>query len=266
MRTITRNNRLTQILQTDYPFITIDNTAQVLDISRQAAAMQLQRWQTQGLLHRVRRGVYAREPIPALTSRHPIEEQWKLVPAFFEPAYIGGWTAARHWAAAPPCPELCILTPRQLQRKRHILYGIPVVAKQIQESAFFGTLMQDCDGVEVQISDPHKTIVDILDDLHLGGGFSQVMTHVRDYCASEIYDEELLLTYAQRMGNGAIIKRLGFIAEFVCVQDSLARACANQLTRGKATLHPTVPNTQLIKKWRLLVPEDWQHLVTSDGV
>lgn len=71
-------------------------------------------------------------------------------------------------------------------------------------------------------------------------------------------DNELLIRYAEQFGNGAVFKRLGFLAEVRLHDRSLAAACHARLTHGYAKLDPAFASPQLATNWRLWVTKRWK--------
>lgn len=69
---------------------------------------------------------------------------------------------------------------------------------------------------------------------------------------------ETLVQYAKRLGNGAVFKRLGFLAERQGRDGSIVSACQRNMTEGKAKLDPALASPRLIGRWRLWVPESWK--------
>jgi predicted transcriptional regulator of viral defense system len=64
--------------------------------------------------------------------------------------------------------------------------------------------------------------------------------------------------YADRLGNGAVFKRLGFVLERVApAEKETIDACRGRLTKGNAKLDPSLPAKRLVTAWRLWVPENW---------
>jgi predicted transcriptional regulator of viral defense system len=64
--------------------------------------------------------------------------------------------------------------------------------------------------------------------------------------------------YAEQLGNGAVFKRLGFLADTQLNDKKLADACRVRLTEGYARLDPALPSSNLITAWRLWVPARWK--------
>ena len=116
------------------------------------------------------------------------------------------------------------------------------------------------DNVKLNISDPYKTILDIIDDPYLGAG----LQHTVD-CLSELKksssnsgDLERFLKYAIQFNNGALFKKLGFLAEKLEFKPSFVEECSNRLTTGYTFLDKTAENNKLVTRWRLWVPEGFE--------
>lgn len=80
---------------------------------------------------------------------------------------------------------------------------------------------------------------------------------MREICLSTA-DRDLLIRYAEQFGNGAIFKRLGYLAGTRLHDWALAEACRARLTQGYARLDPALPSPNLITAWRVWVPAHWK--------
>ncbi len=110
--------------------------------------------------------------------------------------------------------------------------------------------------MKVQVSDPHKTIVDMLDDPSIGGGIRSVVDFFQQYLSSDNCNLDILLQYADKMQNRAIFKRLGFILSKIKPQEAHSITyCLERLSQGNSQLDPTSKSKRLIKKWRLWIPK-----------
>jgi predicted transcriptional regulator of viral defense system len=107
--------------------------------------------------------------------------------------------------------------------------------------------------LRVAVSDPSRTIVDLLDEPALGGGIRHVAEMVEQYFAGELRADEQLLDYAQRLGNRTVFKRLGYLLESLGVDaPELVAACLNRQSSGITDLDPAVPATGHIStRWNL---------------
>ena len=132
--------RLAAVLNEAGDVVRIDDARSALDISRNEAAKQLSRWMKQGWFRRVGRGVYLPVPIEMLGSSLVLEDPWILVPSLFDPAYVGGRSAAEHWDLTEQIfNDIVVLTGRPVREKSKRLQGIRFSLKHIKEGEIFGT-------------------------------------------------------------------------------------------------------------------------------
>ncbi len=68
-------------------------------------------------------------------------------------------------------------------------------------------------------------------------------------------DTNRLLEYAIQINNGALFKKLGYLAEKLDFSAALISECAKRLTTGYTHLDKHANNSRLITKWRLWVPK-----------
>lgn len=251
--------RLSAVLREAGDLITVDDASAALRVDRVNAAKLLARWQKQGWLQRVRRGLYA--PVPLASSREDqvIENPWSLVSELFEPGYVGGASAAHHWDLTEQLfRSVFVYTTRPVRRVQQRIRGIEFIVHHIRRDELFGTRTLWLGRAKLQVSDLHRTIVDMLNDPAVGGGIRHVDDCLRAYLSRRDADSSKLLSYAERLGNGAVLKRLGFLAERAGGPATLVAACAKRLTSGNAKLDPAVPSPRLVRRWRLRLPGNWK--------
>jgi len=251
--------RLADVLKTSGDFITIDKTVEVLGGNRSDAARLLARWANQGLLKRIQRGIYAPVSLAAFGAEQVLKDPWCLVPEIFPPAYIGGWSAAEYWGLTEQLFRgICVLTAKPLRKKEFNLQGIPFVVKQIDEKKMFGLKPVWRGQTKVFVSNPSRTIVDILDDPSLGGGIRHVNDCLNKFLKERSSEQKEMIEHAKKIDNGAVFKRLGFLLSLIPGYEDLAKECASNLTEGNAKLDPSLKCDRLIKKWKLWVPQKWK--------
>ena len=251
--------RLAVVLRATKDAISIQDTAHTLGLSRTAAAKLLSRWRKQGWLRRIGRGLYVRVPIDLADSEQVVEDPWVLVPALFGQCYIGGWTAAHHWDLTDQLfNETVVFTTRRVSAKRVAAQGVTFVLHHIGEQRLFGLKSLWRGTSRVNISDPARTLIDMLAMPETGGGIDHVAECLATYANSASFDSSLLIRHAEQLGNGAVYKRLGFLAQALLHHEELAKACGARMTQGHAQLDPARPSRHLQTAWRLWVPERWR--------
>jgi len=251
-------SQLVRVLSASGNVIHIDDVVKSLGRSRTEAAKRLSRWKEQGWLRRVGRGAYVPVSLDTLGAERVLDDPWVLVPALYAPCYIGGRTAAEHWDLTEQIfKDIVVITAQLIREKHQVRHGTPFTLKHLSHDKFFGTKPVWRHQTKVPISDIHRTIVDMLDEPSLGGGIQHVSECVNTYLARTDRDDLKLVQYAKHMGNGAVFKRLGFLAERNLKGVNLAKLCVPNLTTGNAKLDPALDCPRLIAKWRLLIPNSW---------
>ena len=237
--------------------VRIDDAVSALGVTRPAATKLLWRWARQGWLRRVGPGTYALAQLDSIDSDQVLDDPWVLVPALYAPAYVGGWTAAEHWDLTEQLfRSIVVMTTRPVHSKHRTHHGTPFLLRHIHPRKLFGTRSTWRSRTRVPLSDIHRTVVDLLDDPTVGGGAQHVADCVAAYLGRDNRDDETLSRYAETLGNGAVFKRLGFLAEQYG-DSSLADVCRARLTSGYAKLDPSMPCPVPLHRWRLRVPTHW---------
>lgn len=254
-----RRERLSVVLRQSADVVTVDDASAALKVDRTVAAKTLARWAQQGWLKRVRRGLYAPVPLEASPADQVIEDAWALVPRLFAPAYIGGASAASHWDLTEQMfRTVFVFTARPVRRSKQVVQRTSFLVRHVAERRIFGTRALWRGRVKIEVSDVHRTVVDMLDAPSCGGGISQVFDCLRVYLTRQDADTALLLSYADRLGNGAVFKRLGFLAERAGLASDLVEECARRLTKGVVKLDPAITAPRLVRRWRLWIPDRWK--------
>ena len=186
-------------------------------------------------------------------------------PALFAPAYVGGRTAAEHWDLTEQIfNDIVVFTSQVVRIKKQERQGFKFTLKHIDPSKFFGTKPVWRHRSKVLVSDTHRTIIDMLDDPAVGGGIQHVTDCLRSYLIRQDRDDQKLIDYGERLGNGAVFKRLGFLVEKHESGKQLAELCAERLTAGISKLDPALRSERIVSKWRLSVPATWKRGASDD--
>lgn len=251
--------RLSAVLRGSKGTIEVRETASILRTSDSAAAKILARWAAKGWLSRVRRGIYVPVPLDSKTANIALEDPWLVAQRLYSPCYVGGWSAAEYWDLSEQIFRTIVVMTTQRPRLRTVtMKGSDYLLRTIPAKNLFGLKPVWRGKVKVNVSDPTRTILDMLSDPHLGGGIRTVVDMLTSYLNSKEKDLGLLINYAERLGNGAVFKRLGFILERVSPNDQKAlEECWERLTKGNSKLDPSLPSERLITAWRLWVPKNW---------
>jgi predicted transcriptional regulator of viral defense system len=251
----THRARLGSVLRAAKEVVSVDIASQTLGIERRAAAKLLSRWKQQGWLRRIAHGLYVPVPLDLAGSEQLTADPWVLVPTLFNQCYIGGWTAAHHWELTEQLfNETLVFTTRRVTEKRVIAQGAVFMLHNVKPKRLFGLKTLWRGSVKVSISDPERTLVDMIAVPQVGGGIDHVADSLSVYLETKTANRDLLIRYAGEFNNGVIFKRLGYLAETRFHDDRLAAECRSRLTQGYARLDPALPPKKLVTAWRLWLP------------
>lgn len=256
--------RLVAVLQAASDVVQIHDVVHTLEVGRTDAAKLLSRWSKQGWLRRVGPGVYVPVGLDALTDNKVLDDPWILVPVLFESAYIGGRTAAEYWDLTEQIfRDIVVMTEQKVRQKSQYRSGVRFTVKHVKKETNFGTKTIWRGRIRIAVSDIHRTIIDMLDSPNIGSGIQHVSDCLTVYFSHADRDDVKLLDYAIRLGNGAVFKRLGFLAESRRDTASLVEACRVRRTRGNAKLDPDISCARLISRWHLFIPHSWDKATST---
>jgi predicted transcriptional regulator of viral defense system len=251
--------KLAEVIRGTKGTISVAETATILGIPRSDAAKMLSRWAGKGWLSRVYRGLYITVPLEAETADIPMEDPWIVAERIYAPCYIGGWSAAEYWELTEQVfRTIVVMTTQKPRNRAPTIKGVPFLIRTVSERTMFGLKPAWRGQIRVSISDPSRTIIDMLSDPGLGGGIRSTADMLADYLRSEKKDTQLLVEYAKRLANGAVFKRLGFLLERLAPNEQVViDTCRSELTKGNAKLDPALSADKLVTRWRLWIPKGW---------
>jgi predicted transcriptional regulator of viral defense system len=251
--------RLAEIIRGTKGVISVSEATAIIQMTASNTAKLLSRWNKKGWLSRLRRGQYAIVPLESKTVDVVLEDPFAVAEKLFGPCYIGGWSAAEHWGLTEQIFRSIIVITAQIPRKREqTIKGTTFLLKSVSTKKLFGLKSVWKGQVKVSISDPSRSIVDLLDDPILGGGIRPAADIFLNYLKSDKRDLKSLLGYAKELGNGAVFKRLGFLLErYEPNETEIIDTCRANLSKGNSKLDPGMAADALVTRWRLWVPKNW---------
>jgi predicted transcriptional regulator of viral defense system len=178
----------------------------------------------------------------------------------FAPCYIGGWSAAEHWGLTEQIfRSLCVMTTRRPRNREPELRKARLEIHTVASSSFIGLKTVWRGGTRVQVSDPPRTLVDMLASPSLGGGIRHVAEMLATLLRERPKEAPKLLQYAEKLGVGAVYKRLGYLLQRDHAGSAdtaeLIGTCRQRMSAGYASLDPALPAERLVTAWRVWVPD-----------
>lgn len=262
----TDRERIASIIRGSKGTTSVTEAADILGVSSTHAAKMLARWTKKGWFSRVKRGLYIPVPLESRTADVPLEDPWLIAERLYSPCYIGGWSAAEHWDLTEQIFRTVVVMTTQKPRDRSpTIKGTSFLVSTVSDKFMFGLKSVWRGKVKISVSDPTRTILDMLNDPRLGGGIRSTVDMLKNYFRTENKNLELLIQYAERLGNGAVFKRLGFLLERLAPKEvNSINKCRTNLTTGNAKLDLQLSADKLITRWRLWVPEAWVKEIRID--
>ena len=209
-----------------------------------------------GWLTRIRRGLYSTVSLDVAEPSTLKEDPWIIAAKVFLPCYIGGWSACEHWGLTEQIfKDTVVITSHPVRRSHVEIQGTPFIVKTVRNDKMFGTEIVWRGRTRIPVSDPARTIIDILDDPGIGGGIRHVAETLESYLSHSRRDDSLLLNYAHKLGNRTIFKRLGYLLEAMSKGEaSLIEECHKAISSGISLLDPTAPRKgRFFRKWNLQI-------------
>jgi predicted transcriptional regulator of viral defense system len=207
-----------------------------------------------GWLSRVRRDCYTTVPLGATSPAQWREDPWVVAAKTFAPCYLGGWTACEHWGLTEQIfSEVVVITSRKARHRLVKIQGTRFRVKVVSEKRMFGLRDIWRGQNRVKVSDPARTLVDLLDNPPLGGGMRHVAEVLRNYLEGTSRNDQDLASHALAFGRGAVFKRLGYLLEILGTNaPELADLCSRNVSAGINLLDPGAkPTGVIVSRWGL---------------
>lgn len=253
---------LTTLAARDKDIFSTDDAYDVLGEGR-ATRETLERLADKGWLERVEKGKYLIVPLEAGPDRSWTEDAFVIAHHLVEPGAIAYWTALNHWNLTEQVPRVTyVQTPARKENRRPEVLGMRFRIVRIKGERFFGLHRFTAGDTTVQVTDREKTVIDCLDRPELSGGVVEVAGGLRE--GDGEFDWNRMTDYLRRFGSGAVVKRLGFLAEALELGHppgpELLEEWQGLLTAGISKLDPSSPREthRIATRWRVEVnlPEE----------
>ena len=213
----------------------------------------LERLENKGWISRIKRDRFAVIPLSSGEDRSPQLHEFVVAMELVTPAAIAYWSALNHHGMTEQLPRtVFVATDHPVRRQPGTVLGVSYKVVALRPEKFFG-IEQDWIGERpFKITDREKTIIDGLDQPRYVGGIEEIIKALSGSWTQ--FDEAKLRTYATKIGNGAVAKRLGFIMEALGIGDAASFHESVQLAPGYSPLDPTLPRRgKHNRRWGLLV-------------
>lgn len=228
----------------------------VLNVKKLKAKNLLNAWVKRNWLVRIRKGLYSIVPLGGMRPDAGREDTWVVAQAVFSPCYIGGWSACEYWGFTEQIfNNIIVYTTKRIDAAKKTIQGANYLIKFIKKDKYFGLKPVWKDQIKIMVSDPARTVIDLLNDPKSGGGIRNVILMVKEYFSSKERNDNSLVEYLSKFGNRTIYKRLGYIIEISKIDaSSVLETCERNISSGFSKLDPSLAKKgRTIKKWNLII-------------
>ncbi len=228
---------------------TFEEARQVLGTDASVARVIMSRLEKRGWIERIEKGKYLIIPLGAEKGKYTVHE-FVIGSMLIKPCSISYWSALHFHALTEQIPNVVFLQSTQRKAAQKLsLFGVSYQIVRITPRKFFGAKKEWIEETAIDITDREKTIIDCLDKPQNCGGVIEVAKALSRTDLNELKANE----YLTRFGNSAVIRRLGFLLDFLGKPIALPPID----TRNYVKLDPTMPDEgSRNAEWRLLVNLD----------
>lgn len=228
---------------------TFDELVKVFNIPRNVLWVILSRLEKQGWVERIEKGKYLIIPLGAEKGEYTVNE-FVIGSLLVKPYAIAYWSALHFYGLTEQIPNTVFIQTTVRKKRQNVdIFGVKYKIIKVKGSKFFGIRKEWIEDTQVNITDKEKTIIDCLDKPQYCGGIVEVAKALR----SGKFDKGKLLAYANKIENSGVIRRLGFLCEFLGIGIDIPRV----ETRNYLYLDPTMQKKGgKNAKWHLIVNVD----------
>lgn len=210
-----------------------------LGIPYEKAKLIVNRLTAKGWLIALSRGNYLIVPLEAGVEGRYSEHEFVIASHLIEPYYIGYWSALQHHGLTEQMPvTVFVATTKSVKKRIRVILDSRYRIVTVVEQKFFGFDRVTVANSTVSISTKAKSIADCLDHPEYCGGIDEVAKAI--WAARDGVSVAEVADYGRRMGNSAILKRLGFLAELLDLgtAEALMDRLHRDIGKGYSLLDP----------------------------
>jgi predicted transcriptional regulator of viral defense system len=206
-----------------------------------------------GLLMRLREGVYY--IIPYEQEAVSFMPDWHLIAEYLVKDgqhYIGYYSALQiHNLITQPSLKEQIVVSKQMRPSELKIKNVTFQFIYHNPKHFFGSKKIWIDNFnKVQSSDLEKTIVDCLFKPDYAGGIVEIAKAI--HISRDKINYTALLSYTDKFGSQAVIKRLGFLLELLEMYNPIIEDLQKMKTSSYILLDTELPKTgRMISRWSI---------------
>jgi predicted transcriptional regulator of viral defense system len=245
---------LNSVNKQNQKFITVNDAVKILkDGNNSAVRRLLSDMAKRGLIFRLKRGLY--NVVPYELETEEFFPDWNLTAKRIvhpEKYYIGFYSALNiHGLITQPSLVEQIVTQKQFIPKTLIIRNVKFEFITYNKEHFFGYdkfWINDYD--KVFCSDIEKTIIDCLYKPGYASGIVEIIKVIHK--VRETLNQEKLILYLEQFNSQAVLKRLGFILQYLDIFLILRKYLETKISSGYIQFDPSLPKKgKHFSKWKI---------------
>lgn len=225
---------------------TFEDALKISKMSKKSLQKLLYRMQESNTIERIERGKYLLIPLGADKGSYTLHE-FVIGSMLMEMYCIAYWSALNYYGLTEQIPTTVFIqtTTRKFQNNMEI-FGVKYKVVKVKKEKMFGIKKEWIEENPVNITTKEKTIIDCLDKPQYCGGIVEVAKALKN---KELNIAELS-SFAEKIGNSGVIRRLGYLCEILNIKIDLPKIN----TRNYLLLDPTMSRTgKNNARWRLVM-------------
>lgn len=242
---------LSSLSESNKNIFTVEDAAKVLDRKKSEVTKLLHDLAKNEWVMRLSKSKYLILPLEAGPEPKFTEHEFVIASHLVHPYYIGYWSALNYYGFTEQVPGTVFVAT--LKRKRGVsIAGVEYIFISLSRKKFFGYERRWIGSNPVVLSSKEKTLIDCLDHPEYCGELIEAVKGL--WNAREEISFKTLFDYAKRIGNNAVLKRLGYLMELFELEPELVRKINKVLSKSYSPLDPTKPKKgRYNSKWKLLL-------------
>jgi len=230
-------------------FFTMEDAKKLTSANTNVLKVVLSRLEKKGWIERIEPGKYIVIPLGAEKGKYTLHE-FVIADLLVNPCIISYWSALNYYGFTEQIPvTVFIQTSARKKHQEMTVFDVTYKIIRTKKEKIFGTKKEWFEDTQITITNKEKTIIDCLDKPQHCGGIIEVAKALK----TKNYDIKKLLSYAQKINNTGVIRRLGYLSETLQIPIKLPKINS----RNYLSLDPTIKKKGKTNgKWRLYINTD----------
>lgn len=240
---------LTRLASNNRTIITIRDIQDAIDVPYDDAKKIANNLVHKQWLDRLKRGTYLIIPLAAGETGEYTAHEFVIASHLADRMYISYWSALNYHGLTEQVPMTVFAATTEQVPDREI-HDVTYRFVTLTDTKFFGAEPVAIDAQQVDVATVEKTLVDCADHPEHCGGIGELAKGV----AAADLETTRLSDYLLRLGNGAAIKRIVYLADCLDIELAQREELVAAFTTGYSKLDPTRGDEgRHLSEYRLLV-------------